>query len=121
MPKGQARVKRIYDVSYDVFLWLEDRAARTGRAVVREVEAILIAAMKRDVRNQLRERPKMDSVDDDPSHTQSDLPLGWAEYALNMGYDSDDVEWLWGAFKKTNYPPYSRELFAQFVRGRPAI
>lgn len=44
----QARVKRTYDVPFDLHDWLEKKAAAERRPVIRQVEVILEEAMKRD-------------------------------------------------------------------------
>lgn len=42
------RVKRTYDVPFDLHKWLEDKAAREGRSVVRQVEKIFEQARAED-------------------------------------------------------------------------
>lgn len=45
----EERVKRTYDVPFDLYEWLEKKAAREGRAVVRQVEKIIKEARDRDL------------------------------------------------------------------------
>jgi len=48
MPEIQERVTRNYDVTFDLYSWLERKAASEGRAVIRQVERILEDAKARD-------------------------------------------------------------------------
>ena len=43
-------VKRIYEVGDDLFEWLEGKAKREGRSVIRQVEKIIEAAREADLK-----------------------------------------------------------------------
>jgi hypothetical protein len=51
MSEQKERVIRNYDIPLDLFVWLEGKAAREKRPVVRQVEVILEEARARDEKN----------------------------------------------------------------------
>ncbi len=50
----EPRVVRNYDVSFDLHQWIEGKAAREKRPVIRQVEVLLEQARKMDEKNASR-------------------------------------------------------------------